>query len=257
MALSEYKINTAEIAGMGVTAAPDKLSGTAAENKALFDRLVRELVAEKLNALVDAVTEELAGKMPAPGAEGVPGQYLRIGENGVEWGVPGGSGDMIAAIYDPDGDGSVARADVAGSTAGNAATATKLQTARTISIQDADGSNKGAAKSFNGTANVSLPLPGRIKANIVGDVSGNVTGSSGRCTGNAETATKLKTARGLRIRDSSGTYTGGSVSFDGSGDIILTLPATVKLTALIAGSALAGAQYPANPAEGQIFFLEE
>ena len=267
--LTDHKITAEAVAQKGIAAAPDKLSGTAAENKALFDRLVRELVAEKINDLIDEIITELAGKMPAPEDVGIPGQYLRIGEQGVEWGVPGGSGDMIAAIYDPDGDGSVVKADVAERTEGNAATATKLQTARSLQIQDADGSNGGSAVGFDGSKNVVIRLPGRIKANVVGDVSGNVagnvtgnvtgnvSGSSGSCRGNAATATKLKTARGLRIRDSSGVYTGGSVSFDGSGDIILTLPATVKLTALIAGSALAGAQYPANPAEGQIFFLEE
>ena len=330
MALTDYKITGEDIGSKGITAAPDKLSGTAAENKALFDRLVREIVAEKMNGLIDAVVTELAGKMAAPGAEGVPGQYLRIGENGMEWGVPAGGGDMVAAIYDPDGDGKVKTADTAdscngnaatatklktartlrvqdasgsnsgtaksfdgsgnvllplpskikaniegdvsgnvtgnvtgssGSCTGNAATATKLQTARTITVQDADGSNKGSAKSFDGSGNVLLPLPSKIKASIMGDVSGNVsgnvTGSSGSCTGNAATATKLKTARTLTIKDSTNTYSGGSVSFDGSGNIVLKLPSTINITKLIAGSGLAGTSYPSSPVEGQIFFLEE
>ena len=254
MALNEYKINAAEIGSKGVTAAPDKLRGSAAENKALFDRLVRELVAEKLNALIDALTVELAGKMAVPPDMGVPGQYLRIGEGGMEWGVPGGSGDMIAAVYDTDGDGSVNRADVAGRTEGNASTATKIQTARSLQIQDADGSNGGEAVGFDGSGDAVLKLPGRIKANIVGDVSGNVTGS---CGGNAASADRLKTARTLTIRDSSGSYSGGSVSFDGSGSVILTLPDTLKLAALVAGHGLVGTAYPTDPAEGQLFFLEE
>lgn len=249
MALSEYKIDAAEISGKGVVSAPDKLRGSAAENKALFDRLVRELVAEKLNALIDALTEELAGKMAVPGAEGVPGQYLRIGEEGVEWGVPGGSGDMIAAVYDPDGDGCVARADVADSVEGNAATATRLQTARSFRIVDAGG-NEGSPVGFDGSDNVALTLPGRIKANIVGDVSGSVTG-------NAATATKLQTARTLTLTDSSGSYSGGSVSFDGSGNITIKMPASVKLTRLVGGDALVGSAYPGSPVEGQLFFLEE
>lgn len=251
--LTDHKITAEAVAQKGIAAAPDKLSGTAAENKALFDRLVRELVAEKINGLIDEIVAELAGKMPAPGVEGVPGQYLRIGEEGMEWGVPGGSGDMIAAVYDPDGDGSVKRADVAAVTEGNAATATKLQTARSLRIVDASG-NEGSAVGFDGSGDVALMLPGRIRANIVGDVSGNVTGS---CGGNAASADKLKTARTLTITDSSGSYSGGSVSFDGSGDIVLTLPAGLHLTALVAGSGLAGTQYPDNPAEGQLFFLVE
>ena len=56
-----------------------------------------------------------------------------------------------------------------------------------IVINDADGSNSGAAVklSKNRTA---LKLPSTIKANIVGNVSGDMMG-------NAATATKLKTAR--------------------------------------------------------------
>ena len=81
--------------------------------------------------------------MPAPGVEGVPGQYLRIGESGVEWGVPGGSGDMIAAIYDTDGDGVVNRADVAGVTEGNAGSATKLQTQEPFAFRMQTAATRG------------------------------------------------------------------------------------------------------------------
>jgi hypothetical protein len=72
------------------------------------------------------------------------------------------------------------------STTGNAATATKLQTARTI-----------GGVSFDGTANINLP-----GVNIAGNQN---------TTGNAATATKLKTARKI-----------SGVAFDGSADITLT-----------------------------------
>ncbi len=72
------------------------------------------------------------------------------------------------------------------STTGNAATATKLQTARTI-----------GGVSFDGTANINLP-----GVNIAGNQN---------TSGNAATATKLKTARKI-----------SGVAFDGSADIILT-----------------------------------
>lgn len=261
MALNEYKISADEIGSKGVAAAPDKLSGTAAENKALFDRLVRELVAEKLNDLIDALVKELDSKMPAPPSMGVNGQYLRIGEEGVEWGVPGGSGDMIAAVYDRDGDGSVDRADVAGRTEGNADTATKLRTVRSLCVSDAGGNNEGQRVGFDGSGDIVLRLPERIRATLLGDVSGNVsgsvTGSSGSCSGNAATASKLQQPRSLTIRDSSGVYSGGSVGFDGSGNVTLLLPETISLSALVAGAGLAGTEYPANPVEGQLFFLEE
>ena len=70
-------------------------------------------------------------------------------------------------------------------TTGNAASATKLQTARTI-----------GGVSFNGTANIDLP-------------GVNKTGNQST-TGNAATATKLQTARTI-----------GGVSFDGSANINL------------------------------------
>ncbi|MGS8105941.1 phage tail fiber protein, partial [Escherichia coli] len=71
-------------------------------------------------------------------------------------------------------------------TTGNAASATKLQTARTI-----------GGVSFDGTANINLP-----GVNIAGNQN---------TSGNAATATKLKTARKI-----------SGVAFDGSADITLT-----------------------------------
>ena len=104
-------------------------------------------------------------------------------------------------------------AAIVGSVTGNAGSATKLATARTINgtgfdgtanittaswgtarnISITDGTNTSTAVSVNGSANVSLNLPSTIKATFVGNVTGNVTGncsgSSGSCTGNAATAT--------------------------------------------------------------------
>ena len=50
------KITEAQLNANGVIAAPDVLNGTAAENKAIFDRLVRSIVAPAYNACVDAVS---------------------------------------------------------------------------------------------------------------------------------------------------------------------------------------------------------
>ncbi|EMZ0840566.1 tail fiber domain-containing protein [Shigella sonnei] len=84
-----------------------------------------------------------------------------------------------------------------GSLNGNAATATKLQTARTI-----------GGVSFDGSANIDLP-------------GVNTTGNQ-NTTGNAATATKLATARNIN-----------GVKFDGSGDInINTLVSRGRVTAL-------------------------
>ena len=53
MSFSSQKISASEVAAYGVQSRPNKLSGTAAQNKAVFDVLVGELVAVKLNALID------------------------------------------------------------------------------------------------------------------------------------------------------------------------------------------------------------
>jgi hypothetical protein len=53
MSFSEQKITDAEIAAVGVQSRPDKLTGTAAENKGVFDALVKLLVKVRFNALVD------------------------------------------------------------------------------------------------------------------------------------------------------------------------------------------------------------
>ena len=99
-----------------------------------------------------------------------------------------------------------------GSCTGNAASATKLYTARTINgtsfngtanittanwgtarniyIADNSASNTGPAVSVNGSGNATLKLPATIKANV----TGNCSGSSGSCTGNAKTATSAGSA---------------------------------------------------------------
>ena len=79
-----------------------------------------------------------------------------------------------------------------GSTTGNAATATALETARTI-----------GGVSFDGTGNIDLP-----GVNTAGNQ--NTTGSSASTTGNAATATALQTARTI-----------AGQSFDGTGNITI------------------------------------
>lgn len=56
MALSDYKLTDSSIAAKGVVAAPDKLEGDPAANKAVFDRLIRESFQSLFNQLIDALT---------------------------------------------------------------------------------------------------------------------------------------------------------------------------------------------------------
>lgn len=195
MALTDYKITNTDVTGKGVQSAPDRLTGTAAENKAVFDRLIAEVVKEKLNALIDGIVAELAGKMPAPGSAGSVGQYLKVGESGVEWDTPSGAGDMLKSAYDKDNDGRVDEANEALVCRGNAETATKLETGRSFTVKDNSQSNAGPASTFDGGGDVVLKLPENIRATLAG---------------NAATATKLATKRKI-----------GGADFDGSAPITL------------------------------------
>ena len=74
MSISSYKITDAAIAEKGVIAAPDKLTGTAAQNKALFDRLIREAVKTLFNSLIDTLaSEDGAGEIGITEIGGVTG----------------------------------------------------------------------------------------------------------------------------------------------------------------------------------------
>lgn len=56
MSIQEQKITEAAIAANGVQSQPDKLTGTAAQNKKVFDALVTAVVRERFNALLDELT---------------------------------------------------------------------------------------------------------------------------------------------------------------------------------------------------------
>ena len=56
MSIQEQKITDTAIAANGVQSRPDKLTGTAAQNKKVFDALVTAVVKERFNALLDELT---------------------------------------------------------------------------------------------------------------------------------------------------------------------------------------------------------
>ncbi|MBQ9393332.1 MAG: hypothetical protein IJU18_05005 [Oscillospiraceae bacterium] len=60
MSFNEQKITEAEIISAGIQSRPNTLTGTAAENKAAFDALVTEVVAVKLNSLIDELLSATA-----------------------------------------------------------------------------------------------------------------------------------------------------------------------------------------------------
>lgn len=60
MSLQDQKITEAAIAANGVQSQPDKLTGTAAQNKKVFDNLITAVVKERFNALIDELTDAAA-----------------------------------------------------------------------------------------------------------------------------------------------------------------------------------------------------
>ena len=96
------KITEAEMNAKGVCAAPDILSGTAAQNKAVFDRMNRELVVLAYNDLVDQLNEMgVAEAVLAAANAGF--KYMRLNADrvletsvdGVTWQATGSSGHVI------------------------------------------------------------------------------------------------------------------------------------------------------------------
>ena len=95
--------------------------------------------------------------------------------------------------------------------------------AKTLQINDSSNTHSGNKVSLmDGTVDHVLNLPSTIEA----DITGNVSGSSALCTGNASSATRLKTSVQLKTTDGTNTSTG--VNFDGSAGISINLPSTIK-----------------------------
>lgn len=121
MALSDYKITEAQINQNGVISAPDLLTGTADENKAVFDKLVKQIVADSVNNLIDALStagadeigtsegisvQDMLDKLVQYGSESL--KHIRLNADGaIEvsadgqiWVATSSSGHVIVA---PDG----------------------------------------------------------------------------------------------------------------------------------------------------------
>ena len=98
------------------------------------------------------------------------------------------AGSSTLPVYFSGGVPVATGTSLAVSVTGNAATATKLKTARTISISDNDGTNTATGTSFNGSANITVKLPTTIKANLTGNADTATTaGKLSVNGGNAET----------------------------------------------------------------------
>ena len=61
MSFDAQKILDSDIAANGVQSQPNKLTGSALENKKVFDKLIDAVVQEKFNALIDELLASTAG----------------------------------------------------------------------------------------------------------------------------------------------------------------------------------------------------
>ena len=57
MDIQTLQIKETDYTGLDVASAPDQLTGTAAENKAVFDRLAKELLAVRFNSLLEGLQD--------------------------------------------------------------------------------------------------------------------------------------------------------------------------------------------------------
>ena len=78
MALIDNKITDGDISTYGVVSAPDRLTGTANENKQVFDNLIKQAVKVKMNELInDLIAATAAGELGAKAPSGLSGSNIQ------------------------------------------------------------------------------------------------------------------------------------------------------------------------------------
>lgn len=83
MSIQDLKITAGDYGGHDVLSAPNRLTGTASENKSIFDRLIKELIAGRYNLLVDLLSGERGaanvGVTAISGVAGLTAQAMMAG----------------------------------------------------------------------------------------------------------------------------------------------------------------------------------
>lgn len=106
MGLSDFKITDADITSKGVQASPDQLSGTAEDNKKVFDRLTSGPVRDGHNKLIDALVTLGVEQLIQYGNENIKyirlntDEHIEVSSDGVTWTEVASSGHLI---YDAAG----------------------------------------------------------------------------------------------------------------------------------------------------------
>lgn len=174
------------------------------------------------------------------------------------------SGSSYPALLTINGDGEIIAETFTGALSGNASTATKLQTARTINgtsfngsanittanwgtarnigIVNSDGTGTAVTTSVNGSANVNLKLPATIKATLDGNAdtatilanARTINGTSFNGSANITTA-NWGTSRNIVIQDATAAHSSTAVAVNGSANVNLKLPSSI--TATLVGNA--------------------
>lgn len=147
------------------------------------------------------------------------------------------AGSATRPVYFSEGKPVAITGNIANGTTGNAASATKLQNARTFNLS---GDATGTAQSFDGTGNVTIPVDVKKSAALdstnIGDATHpvyfNSEGKPARIdkvanASNADNASKLTTARNITLSGDAS----GSTSFDGSGNATINVSVANSLAA--------------------------
>ena len=71
MSFTDRKITDSDIATYGVQSQPNKLTGSAQQNKQAFDKLIAEVVKAKFNALIDELTALTAAEQIGVDVQGL------------------------------------------------------------------------------------------------------------------------------------------------------------------------------------------
>ena len=106
MVLSDFKITDADITSKGVQASPDQLSGTAEDNKKVFDRLTSGPVRDGHNKLIDALVALGVEQLIQYGSEDIKyirlnaDKHIEVSSDGATWTEVASSGHLI---YDAAG----------------------------------------------------------------------------------------------------------------------------------------------------------
>lgn len=106
MGLSDFKITDADITSKGVQASPDQLSGTAEDNKKVFDRLTSGPVRDGHNKLIDALVALGVEQLIQYGSEDIKyirlnaDEHIEVSSDGAKWTEVASSGHLI---YDAAG----------------------------------------------------------------------------------------------------------------------------------------------------------